>query len=289
MTTLSERILIAGCGDVGGRLGRRLVATGHRVWGLRRRVEDLPGELEPLAADLTDPTSLRLPEGLDVVVYTAAAGETSDAAYRQAYVEGVENLLAALERGAQRPRRVMFTSSTGVYGQRDGSWVDEDSPTEPAGFTGQRVLEGEMRLRASLHPTLTVRLGGIYGAGRTRLVERVRRGEATCPEGPPLYTNRIHSEDAAALLAHLLGLEEADGVYVGVDCEPAPLCAVLDFLAERLDAPPPRRVPPGESGRLRGAGKRCSSGRLRATGYRFIHPTYREGYTALLRSLEATG
>lgn len=277
-----RRILIAGCGDVGCRLGRRLVAAGFRVWGLRRNPAVLPAGFEPVAADLTRADTLReLPSDLDAVVYTAAADGRSDDAYRRTYVEGVENLLAVLEAQASPPRRLVFTSSTGVYGQSGGEWVDEGSVTRPDGFPGRRVLEGEERFRAGPIPSISLRLGGIYGPGRTRLLDRVAAGEAVCPEGPPLYTNRIHSEDAAGALHHLLELTAPEPIYLGVDHRPADLCEVLRYLARRLGADPPRSAPRDEAGR-RGS-KRCSSRRLRDSGYRFLYPTYREGYEALIR------
>ena len=194
----SYRALIAGCGDVGGALGRELAADGHQVFGLRRRVAALPEEITPYEADLGRPETLRdLPPALDYVVYAAAADETSEPAYRRAYVEGVDHLLAALGQQHQAPRRLLFTSSTGVYGQSDGSWVDEDSPTEPTRFTGELVLAGERRIAAGPWPATAVRFGGIYGPGRTRLIRRVQAGGLEVDRSRPLYTNRIHRDDCA--------------------------------------------------------------------------------------------
>lgn len=280
-----ERILIAGCGDVGSRFGSLMARRGHQVWGLKRKPDDLPTDIEPVAADLNDPATLRdLPPEPTLVAYTASADERSEEAYRRAYVEGVRNLLDALESNEQPPRRILFTSSTGVYGQGDSSWVDETSPTEPETFAGRRVLEGEKLLADGPFPAVSLRLGGIYGPGRTRLLDRVRRGEATCPEGPPLYTNRIHSADAAAALAHLSFLEKPEDLYLGVDRKPAALCEVLRYLARRLEAPPPRTVPRDAAGSGRRS-KRCSSRRLFDSGFRFQYPTYRDGYAALIESV----
>ena len=108
------RVLIAGCGYVGTELGLRLAARGDEVWALRRDPSALPAVFHQVAADLTEPAELAsLPPSLDHVVYTASAGEASDAAYQRAYVVGLSNLLRAVEgRGV---RRVFFTSSTAVY------------------------------------------------------------------------------------------------------------------------------------------------------------------------------
>ena len=176
------RILIAGCGYVGSALGHRLAREGHTVWGLRRDPANLPAGIHPLAADLADPASLEhLPPVLEGVFYTAGADGSTDAAYRKAYVEGIQNLLTALRFQQQEPRRVVFTSSTAVYGQSAGERVDESSPTEPRSFAGRRVLEGERALLGSEFVTSVVRLGGIYGPGRERLVQQVRSGGSGVP------------------------------------------------------------------------------------------------------------
>ncbi len=274
------RVLVAGCGYVGTALGLALAADGHTVFGLRRRAAALPAPLVPVSADLTDAASLAgLPADLDAVVYAAAAGGRSEAAYRVAYVDGLGNLLEALAAAARPPRRVLFTSSTSVYGQEDGSWVDEGSPTEPRGFTGRLVLEGEGCVAAGPIPGVVLRLGGIYGPGRTRLLESVRRGEARATPG---WTNRIHRDDAAGALRHLLGVADPAPLYVGVDCEPAERPAVLAWLAERLGVAAPPREPASAGGGGRGGSKRCRNARLLASGYAFRYPTFREGYAALL-------
>ncbi len=132
------RVLIAGCGYVGSALAQQLVAQRHEVFGLRRRPDGLPAGVVPVAADLCDRGGLAsaLPANLDAVVYTAAAEGGDEVAYRRAYVEGLANLLALLPGGTAAPR-VLFTSSTSVHAQNDGSWVDETSPTEPTSATGR--------------------------------------------------------------------------------------------------------------------------------------------------------
>jgi nucleoside-diphosphate-sugar epimerase len=276
------RILIAGCGAVGGELGQRLHAAGHPVWGLRRTVAVLPPVIQPLAADLNDPTTLtRLPPDLDYVCYTAAADGFSPDHYRAAYVDGLTHLLQALQAQGQQPRRVIFTSSTSVYGQCQGEWVDEDSPAEATGFAGRCLREAEQRLWQGPYPATVIRFGGIYGPGRTRLLDSLRQGTATCVEG--VYSNRIHQADSAAALEHLLRLPEPAPLYLGVDDQPAPLCAVLRWLAARLGVAPPTVVAAATAdAALLRANKRCRNQRLRASGFALRYPSYQEGYAALL-------
>lgn len=273
------RILIAGCGDVGTALGLGLAAEGHDVFGVRRRSDALPVPIRPVRADLTAPASLgALPRGIQAVIYAVAAGASSDAAYEAAYVRGVHSLLSVLERRGEAIERFLFVSSTGVYAQADGAWVDETSPTEPTHFSGRRLLEGERLALGSAYPACVVRFGGIYGPGRTRLSERVRVG-APCVQDPPVWTNRIHRDDCAGVLRHLLLLPTPEPLYLGVDCKPATECEVMDWIAARLGLPPPQRVGADVLGR---SNKRCCNARLLASGYRFAYPTFREGYAQVL-------
>ena len=275
-----ERVLIAGCGYVGSALAARLVADGDAVWGMRRNPAALPDGVLPFAADLRDAATLGgLPEGLTTVFYTAAADGGSDDEYRAAYVDGPRNLLAALVAQGQRPRRVIFTSSTSVYGHSGGEWVDEDSPTVPGGFGGRRMLEGESVVLGGPFPGVVLRLGGIYGPGRTSYIDRVRAGAAECP-AETTYTNRIHRDDCAGALRHLMHLDAPLPVYVGVDHAPADTCEVLRWLADTLGMPAPRTAE--DTSARRRSNKRCRGDRLRASGYSFVYPTYREGFVALM-------
>lgn len=281
------RVLIAGCGYVGAALGAMLDRDSHAVFGLRRRSGALPWGVRPIEADLVIPSTLReLPPQIDFVFFMAAPAGRDDALYRTLYVEGLRNLLGALTEQGQRPKRIYFTSSTSVYGQKDGEWVDESSPTEPASFAGRRLLEAEELLLGGPFPATVVRFGGIYGPRRTSLIERVRTGRVVYQEDPPRYTNRIHRDDCAGALRHLMGLPEPESLYLGVDCEPASEATVYHWLAGVLGAPPPRR---GGSDAMtdpeRSGSKRCRNDRLLASGYEFQYPTFREGYAAVLAEL----
>jgi nucleoside-diphosphate-sugar epimerase len=282
------RLLIAGCGAVGTTLGTLLAGEGWEVWGLRRDPTSLPPTIKPVAADLSVYASLgSLPGNLDVVCYTAAAGGYVEERYIDAYQRGVENLLTALSDQGQSPGRLLFTSSSSVYGEQDGEWVDEDTPVQPGNFAQRALMAGESLLSTASCPGVVVRFGGIYGPGRNALLERVRGGRSTC--GASLYSNRIHQLDCARVLAHLITLPKPSALYLAVDQEPAPLCEVMRWLAARLSVPPPRELPVDRDGRgTRSANKRCSSRRLLATGFRFRYPSYREGYAEMLADLQVS-
>jgi nucleoside-diphosphate-sugar epimerase len=298
-TTPRIRVLIAGCGYVGTKLGTLLAATGAEVWGLRRNPAGLPPSIRPIAADLLDPRLAgRLPE-VDRVVYATAADSSDQEGYRAAYLDGVHNLLGALEAQARGMKRFLFLSSTAVYGEAKGGWVDEGTPPSPEGFRGEILLDGENAVFTALSGDVTsgvvLRLGGIYGPTRTRLIERVRSGQARCQEGVVEWSNRIHRDDAAGAAQHLLLHPDPAPLYIGVDDEPSPICDVYRYVARRMGVPDPGsprhagaiqdstqastpEAPPTESG------KRCSNRRLRDSGYTFWVPTYREGYAAMLEA-----
>ena len=262
-----------------------LVAEGHSVWGLKRNTATLAAQIQPLQGDLSNPDDLKLPQDrLDYVFYTAAADGFSEALYRAAYVDGIANLLAALAAAVQQPRRIVLVSSTSVYAQRQGEWVDEDSPAEPTGFSGRCIREGEDLLWNGPYPSTVIRFGGIYGPGRNRLIDSLRSGTASCVKGA--YSNRIHSQDCARALQHLMTLDEAESVYIGVDNEPAPLCDVLNWVADQLGVDGPQvEEHDSTTSRRRGGSKRCSNARLRASGFEFLYPDYRHGYAAMLSDL----
>ena len=277
-----QRVLIAGCGYVGAALAAELAAAGHRVWGLRRRPVSIAPGVETLAADLSDPASLRdLPGDLDSAVYAASADAYEPDAYRRAYVDGPANLAAALAASGGRPRLVLV-SSTGVYGRDDGAWVDETSPAEPRGFSGEILLEGERRAAAGPLPVVVARLAGIYGPRRALFVEALRRGEAAREPAPARPINLIHRDDCVGVLRHLLELEAPAALYLGVDSEPVPRDELLDWLAARLGVPPPGEASGAPAVRRARGSKRCSNARLLGSGYRMRRPTYREGYADLL-------
>jgi nucleoside-diphosphate-sugar epimerase len=274
------RVLIAGCGRLGIAAGRLFAAAGDEVTGLRRSASPLPHGLQLLRGDLSDPRALFLPEDLDLVLYTAAADRNDESSYRRTYVDGPRNLLQWLAHWGRRPQRLLFVSSTAVYGQSDGEQVDEDSRTTPPTFRGQLLLEGERVVQGAAIPAVVLRLGGIYGPGRTWLVDQVRAGRAAATRtGPPHWTNRIHEADAAGALFHLARLPAPKALYLGVDCEPAPRDEVAAWLYARLGLSPPGGVDvPGPYD----GSKRCSNARLLASGFTFRYPSFRDGYGEML-------
>jgi nucleoside-diphosphate-sugar epimerase len=283
---MSKTLMIAGCGDVGSRLGQQLSAVGWTVYGLRRTVAQLPAGIVPVAGDLQlDTCPAAWPsESLDYLVYCAAATQHDEDGYRAAYVDGLRRVLGWLAQHGQQPKRVLFVSSSGVYGQQQGEWVDETSSADAQGYSGRIMLQAENLALSSGLPASVVRLTGIYGPGREWLLGQVRQGYRVATE-PPLYGNRIHADDAAGLLAYLLQADARgvalDDCYIGVDDEPAPLHEVVAWLREQLGV----SHWAAESTVRRAGSKRCSNARAKALGWTPRYASYREGYSAILQQL----
>ncbi|SDQ23993.1 NAD-dependent epimerase/dehydratase family protein [Actinopolyspora saharensis] len=269
-------VLLAGCGDLGTEAGLRFAAAGRDVIGLRRSTHRLPPGITGQSVDLTRELP-SVPADTAIVVIVLTADRRDADGYRRTYADGTRNVLDAIDRAGISPR-ILFVSSTAVYGATEG-WVDETTPTAPSSETGAVLAETERMLHERRPDAVVLRLAGLYGPGRTSLVDRVRAGTAESSSAPR-YTNRIHRDDAAAAIVHLTTeVAHPDPVYVGVDHRPAERAEVLDFLAAELDVPGPASNAPAAG---RPADKCFRNDLLLATGFEFTHPTYREGYRAVL-------
>jgi nucleoside-diphosphate-sugar epimerase len=277
-------VLVAGLGWLGEAVARELAAAGHEVTGIRRRFSDEAGlrsaGIRPLVCDLADFHAVRrLPDVEAVVVCTAPHVHGEDA-YREAYLEVNE---ALLERYADASLRAyVYTSSTSVFGQSDGSDVDEDTPVHPVGTTADILVEAEHRVRgaAASVPARIVRLSGLYGPGRMGLLERVRQGQVALGEADLHWMNFCHRDDAVAFVRGALEDGAAGAVYHGSDAHPAHRRDVVGWIAERLGIEPAvhRDEEP------RGPNRRVLSEKSRrALAVSLRYPSYREGFEALLR------
>lgn len=271
------RILIAGCGDLGNALGQKLIAEGMAVRGIRRSPNTTA--IPCTQADVTKPETLTNLQRLkpDILVYCVAAGTQSDDQYRAIYVDGFRNVLEALA-PASSLKHVFFVSSTRVYGQQTEDILNEATSAEPADFGGKRLLEGESLLKNLPCPGTTLRLSGIYGEGRNRMIEIARNPKNWQPQNP--WTNRIHRDDGAGFIAFLINRvlngEAVEDVYIVTDNHPAPMWTVLIWMARQMGLDTEKLKPPTAEG-----GKRLSNFRMRTLGYELKYETYRAGYAKL--------
>ena len=273
------RILIAGCGDVGSTLGKLLART-HCVYGLRRTIDKLPSQLHPIAADLSDPSSLKNIPAIDILVYCAAPRRGVSGVYTQTYLDGYRNLLAALP---ETPTQVFFTSSTSVYAQGEHQWIDEKSAAIANSEKAQIMCAAERQVLASPCPATVVRFSGIYGPQRLHLLNQVLAGKTLLAD-PLQYSNRIHRDDCAAVLEHLINLVAKGSsiapIYLASDCLPSPISEVMDWLASQTGT----AVNKLKSTRST-TSKRCDNSLLLASGYQFKYPDYRSGYRQIIDCL----
>lgn len=290
MKSPREIITLVGCGDIGQRVAQQLDKSRYQVFGIRRHPPKDNTGINYVAADSTDLQSLHaaMPEHSNVIVITMTPGERSDEGYRKAYVESVKNLLQVLENQTP-PRLLMFVSSTSVYGQSAGEWIDEQSPTEPTSFSGKRLLEAEALLQQSKYPSVIVRFSGIYGPGRGRLIDQVKKGQFNQADTTQ-FTNRIHSEDCAGIIAHLINYQ-AKGLplspcYIGSDNLPVTAATVKSWLAGHLGVK--HNLPYVITTPSDYRNKRCRNALLIDSGYRFRYPDYQAGYGNLIRAAAET-
>lgn len=290
------RILILGCGYVGTEAGRQLVVAGHSVVGVCRSPERI-GELEslgiqPEVGDLTRREDLeRLPGPFDAVINAVSSSKGGAAEYRSVYLEGTRTVLDWLR--SHPLQRFAYTSSTSVYAQTDGSWVDECSPATPTGETGSLLRATEDLLldanRERGFPAVILRVAGIYGPGRGFLFQKFLAGEATISGDGSRFINMVHRDDVASALVRVMDPTLAAGLYNCVDDAPLPQGEFLRWAAQSLDRPEPPTAPePAPGTRKRGAShKRVSNARLRATGWVPKFPSWREGYRAWVEAIRA--
>ncbi len=293
------RVLIVGCGYVGLPLGMELVRQGHTVFGLRRsaaaEAQLLAAGITPLAGDITKPETLApLPRDFDWVVNCVASGGGDAAGYRQIYWQGTANLLAWL--APHPPQKFLYTSSTGVYGQDDGSTVRESSPTEPAAETARVLVETEKLLLAAQTsrqvPAVILRVAGIYGPGRGFAFKQFLKNEARIEGDGSRVMNMIHRDDLIGCIIAALQSSRPGEIYNAVDDEPVTQLHFYTWLAATLGKNPPEQVPENPEGtRKRGVtNKRVSNRKLKMElGWPFRYPNFRIGYSAEILRLERAG
>jgi nucleoside-diphosphate-sugar epimerase len=293
------RVLIVGCGYVGLPLGAELVKQGHEVFGLRRspggEAELTAAGLQPLIADITKPEELaKLPGPFDWVVNTVSSSKGGEEEYRQVYLQGTRNLMAWLAPTALK--KFVYTSSTSVYGQTDGSVVKESSPTEPASVTSQLLVETEKLLfdaaAATKFPAVILRVAGIYGPERGHLFQQYLRNEARIAGKGERILNMIHRDDLVNVIIAALKNGRAGEIYNAVDDEPVAQIHFFRWLSETLGKwMPPFATEEENAARKRGlTNKKVSNRKLKMElGVALKHPTFRQGYTAEILRLERAG
>lgn len=293
------RVLIIGCGYVGLPLGVELLRQGHEVFGVRRSAgaaESLKAAgIQPVIADIAKQESLAaLPGTFDWVVNLVSSSKGGPAEYKAVYVEGTRHLIEWLS--AHPPKKFVYTSSTSVYGQTDGSVVKETSPTEPASETSRILVEAERMLinayQQSRFPAVILRVAGIYGPDRGHLLLKYLRNEAKIHGKGDRILNMIHRDDLIGMIILALKSARPGEIYNAVDDEPVPEIHFFRWLSETLGRwMPPFHATDELPERKRGVtNKRVSNRKVRMElGYICKYPNFRQGYTAEIDRMEKAG
>ncbi len=272
------RALIAGCGYLGRAIADLLVADGWAVEGWTIS-EESARELSLAGypahkVDISNSEAVAARKSkFDVVIHSASTRGGDVDAYRSVYLDGARNLLENFA-GAQ----FLFVSSTSVYAQTGGEWVTEESPADPKHERGKILRVSEELVRAN--DGVIVRLGGLYGPGRSALLRKFLNGDAKIDPASDRFMNQIHRDDAAAAIRLLMQREKSSAqIYNLVDNEPGLLSECYRWLAVTLNRP----VPPTATSvpqRKRGdSNKRVSNRKLRSLGWTPQYPTFAEGMT----------
>ena len=296
-SALPESVMIFGCGYVGTALAERLIKLGVRVGALTRNAGRAAGlraigVTEVIEADLdSGEWADRLSASYESVLNCVSSAGGGIEGYRKSYVEGQQRILEWAE--AQTIRSYVYTSSSSVYAQDGGVWVDEAVDTTGAPATGQVLLESEQLIESHAHRYASwyvLRLAGIYGPERHFLLNQLKEGNGTIPGRGDYHMNMIHRDDiTSAILSALSGLPPS-GIYNICDDQPATKEVVLRYLAEQLDLPVPEFDPDDISPRLKRRGgrmpdRRISNHKAKAQlDWEPVYPSYQQGYAALLGS-----
>jgi nucleoside-diphosphate-sugar epimerase len=274
------KVLIVGCGDLGGTVAKKLSSLGFETVGVRRRNEPIDG-VTIIQADVTQTASLNVLQQIqpEILIYSVAANGQTDEQYKANYVDGLANVLKT-QSDNPKLKHVFFVSSTRVYGQQTDELLDESTSAIPADFGGERLLQAEQLLDDLSCNTTVLRLSGIYGAGRLRMIDLAKSPERWPAQNG--WTNRIHRDDAAAFMVFLtlqvLANEPIETRYIVTDSNPVSQYEVLNWIADELHIEVSMNSPVVEGG------KRLSNRAMLAAGFRLQYPDYQVGYSALLSS-----
>lgn len=283
--------LIVGCGFLGRRVGVRLVRLGEPTFGTTRAAERASvlaeAGIKPVILDVSDPTSLGDLPRTRRVLYCVGFDRRSGLSLREVYVDGLGRVLDALD---DRVERFVHVSSTGVYGQDDGDWVDESSPAEPATESGRVLLDAEgLAFDRFGDRAVVLRMAGLYGPGRIVRRASIERGGPIAGD-PDRFLNLIHVEDAAAACVAALEHPRPSALYLVADDKPVARRAYYERVAGVLGAPAPRFIPPTpdspEAARDR-SNKQVSN--VRAKEELGWSPRYRDSVAGLAAALAGNG
>lgn len=271
------KILVIGAGYIGLPLTCSLKNQGHQVTGWvasepsRARLEKTG--VQAICANVTDENSRAQRTNWDAIVYCVSSSR-----------QGLETFTAVHQRGLElalkcEAERFLYISSTSVYGQNDGSEVNENSPTHPISEKGKILLDAEQRVQSN--GGIIARVAGIYGPERGFWFQKIMSGAPVLEGNGERWLNQIHRDDVVNALSFLLHRSPQKELWNVCDDEPVRLRDFCQWVCETAGKPLPTFIPPSVTPSRGKTNKRVSNAKLRAAAYRFLYPTFREGYSTL--------
>ena len=257
-------ILIIGFGDIGSAVGENLTKQGHHVSSLKRTASDYHDNIQ---ADITKPLSCS--KDFDYVLYILTPSSREEEGYKAVFDVGLKNALGYFSQSI-----FLFISSSVVYGQNDGSLVDETSKTSKEGMRSRVLVEAEEAVLAYHDKNIVLRLSGIYGRGGRHLITKLQNKEPI-QHTPPYYTNKIHRADCIGAIGFIMikQMKESlkERVYNVTDSMPYTMYHVANLVAKKEGLEVVKATP------LKGApqNKRISNKRLLDEGYVFVYPSFK--------------
>jgi nucleoside-diphosphate-sugar epimerase len=277
---MSVRVVIVGYGYVGHQLAQILKKDHHHVTGICRRSTDHACDHLQLQ-DLMTLQDHDLPDA-DFVVYCPSSDQRTPKAYQDTYVVGAKHVASIYAQRTHKPR-FLYVSSTRVYEQQHGQWVDETSTCAGHDPLAACLLEGEKSIEQAPLEHMIVRASGLYGPGRHYLLDALEAQNAPLCESQR-FSNRIHVLDMARMLYHLMRVHYNEGIYIASDHEPTPINTIISWLSATTGHPLPAHTiehgaDPGDTK----SNKRLNNARILHTGFRFEFPNYRQGFKHILQ------
>ena len=284
----SNICVFIGSGDLAVRSAGLLGDLGLRLYGACRNPDVLPPLFKGIEADYNRLGALNFLELLapDFLILTFKPIKPDLSGYKQGFVNAAQNLVDGL--GKHIPSLVIFVSSTRIFAENDGGWVNELSPRTETDPLGKTIVVAEKLLRGAGLPLVSLYCSGLYGLPKDYLVKRLKEGMFSSKLDTS-FTNRIHRQDVAGVFAWLIGSKlnqkRLQNAYIVSDSYPAPRMEIELRLSEKLGLSDFRRKKV-EALSTRGGNKRCDNGQLLTTGYKLLYPDFKSGYESILESLD---
>ncbi len=272
------KVLMIGCGKLGLRIAEILAAQKNQIWALKRHPENLPAFVTPIQGDLSAPPTVDW-TSFDLIYLIVSPDQRTELAYQELYQENIPALSARLGRHLKSDQQIIFVSSTHVYSENQGGWINSKTSVQPYDYRSKAILTAEKSLVDSTPNIFLIRLSGLYDQHSQYIMSQLKSKRILSANH---YTNRIHREDAARFLAYLSTYTGKERIFVASDNQPTQRGELMQWLAKECEMEPiiselDKSV----------SGKCCDNQSMRDTGFVLQYPDYKSGYQSLIEKIKA--